>query len=524
MIQQLRNVSEAKKRNVAGKQHFKCANKPGIEIKGLGGYECPLWKIKGIKQGSFDESGYDIDHIMEHSISNNDNIDNLQALCKMCHSTKTKRFLMINTCLRNNFLGNSNFSLLGSQPSISLNDLTVSKLKQLCENFEIVYVQNIRKKDLVDKFVNISQKKIVDYINLVNDKQYMIKCYGCNGKILSGKKIYHIFYSNTISVPSPSDKKYDHFLSKNLFCPECMDNCICHEYENEFYKYNKIIESNDKKGNTSPNSENTIMGNFLSNPFPLPEVSPTNQESLESLRRIVDKNILDSESNNIFPLKGSNFPLSINVNNGLVLFSKLTDSSNNGISPIPKMDGDDLDVLIPKRGYNTEQIIDKKTMREMLVTNENAFDISHKNIIGKYKVVCVETVEIKKEPKYMCEYVGTAYPNDIFDVYEIINDWIEILYLNEIGYIKITDCGTLQVEKFEEKPIDNSVINNVIDNVVKDVINSVKDCCVCLEKIDEKYVLIPCGHTSICVKCIKKINKKCPICVQKFETFIKIYD
>ena len=47
-----------------------------------------------ITKGCFDESGYEIDHIVEHSITNDDSLNNLQALCKMCHSVKTKRFMI----------------------------------------------------------------------------------------------------------------------------------------------------------------------------------------------------------------------------------------------------------------------------------------------------------------------------------------------------------------------------------------------------------------------------------------------
>ena len=90
----LRNVSDAKKKMVAGKQFFKCANTPNSNIERLESYDCPLWKIVGKNAGSFDESGYDIDHIVEHSLTMDDSIDNLQALCKMCHSVKTKRFLI----------------------------------------------------------------------------------------------------------------------------------------------------------------------------------------------------------------------------------------------------------------------------------------------------------------------------------------------------------------------------------------------------------------------------------------------
>jgi 5-methylcytosine-specific restriction endonuclease McrA len=89
-----RKLTEAKKKYVAGTQYYKCANKPGSKITGLKDYNCPLWCRYGENIGSFDESGYDIDHIEEHCINQNDDIENLQALCKNCHSTKTKRFLM----------------------------------------------------------------------------------------------------------------------------------------------------------------------------------------------------------------------------------------------------------------------------------------------------------------------------------------------------------------------------------------------------------------------------------------------
>lgn len=88
-----KNISEAVKKRIAGKQFYKCANKPDTELKGLDRYECPMWKYNIENPGSFDESGYDIDHIEEYCINQNNNEDNLQALCHNCHSVKTKRFI-----------------------------------------------------------------------------------------------------------------------------------------------------------------------------------------------------------------------------------------------------------------------------------------------------------------------------------------------------------------------------------------------------------------------------------------------
>ena len=90
-----RKVSGALKMKVAGRQHFRCANEPGSNLVGLEKYDCISWKLDdGNNKGYFDEAGYEIDHIIEHSISHDDREENLQALCKTCHSVKTKRFLM----------------------------------------------------------------------------------------------------------------------------------------------------------------------------------------------------------------------------------------------------------------------------------------------------------------------------------------------------------------------------------------------------------------------------------------------
>lgn len=88
-----RNISESIKKRIAGKQYYKCANYPNSDICKLENYECPLWAKNGNNKGCFDESGYDIDHIEEYSKTKNNSEENLQALCKSCHTVKTKRFM-----------------------------------------------------------------------------------------------------------------------------------------------------------------------------------------------------------------------------------------------------------------------------------------------------------------------------------------------------------------------------------------------------------------------------------------------
>ena len=76
-----RKVTAAKKKQIAGRQRFCCS--ANVE-----GYTCPLDKKP------FDESGYEIDHIMELCKGGSNEDSNLQALCIMCHRVKTSRLQM----------------------------------------------------------------------------------------------------------------------------------------------------------------------------------------------------------------------------------------------------------------------------------------------------------------------------------------------------------------------------------------------------------------------------------------------
>ena len=78
-----RKVTESQKKTIAGRQNYKCRGN-------IWSYKCPLY-FKS-RDGTFDEAGYEIDHINELSVSNNNELGNLQALCPMCHRVKTNRF------------------------------------------------------------------------------------------------------------------------------------------------------------------------------------------------------------------------------------------------------------------------------------------------------------------------------------------------------------------------------------------------------------------------------------------------
>ena len=97
-MKNIRLVSEGLKKLVAGRQNYKCANKPFSNV--ITKYDCPLWQNK-TRRGIFGEEGYQIDHIVEHSISKDDSEKNLQAICLSCHSVKTKRFMLHKNFVKN---------------------------------------------------------------------------------------------------------------------------------------------------------------------------------------------------------------------------------------------------------------------------------------------------------------------------------------------------------------------------------------------------------------------------------------
>lgn len=86
----MNNISARKELFVAGGQYYRCANKPNSNINGLGGYCCPLWR-RFDDEGSFDQSGYVIDHVTNINVNKNDHVRNLRALCRSCHFIKMNR-------------------------------------------------------------------------------------------------------------------------------------------------------------------------------------------------------------------------------------------------------------------------------------------------------------------------------------------------------------------------------------------------------------------------------------------------
>lgn len=72
-------ISADQRMLIAGKHRFKCANPYG---------DCHLYKLPPF-DGSFNESGYELDHIIEFSQCYR-TVGQLQPLCPQCHAKKTR--------------------------------------------------------------------------------------------------------------------------------------------------------------------------------------------------------------------------------------------------------------------------------------------------------------------------------------------------------------------------------------------------------------------------------------------------
>jgi hypothetical protein len=287
-----RNVSDAKKKMVAGRQNFKCANNPAVNITGLDDYKCPLWQIVGEKQGLFDEAGYDIDHIREHSISHDDKINNLQALCKMCHPVKTKRFLINNKPQ--------------SLPTIEkyseiitfilyVNEFTALQLKQLCQIMGIDY--HIDKKLTIEQIISKTTLSAVqEIIDTNKNKKYFIKYfhdfvpdhmqYGdtfdsvCNECDICNESAHPKIFENAF---------YDKHINKiHFICDICENNFydICGDHIDVF---NSNLENEIYTSNSNSNSNSNLESNSNSKNETDDSDSNSNSKSKSNLENEIDK-------------------------------------------------------------------------------------------------------------------------------------------------------------------------------------------------------------------------------------------
>ena len=172
-----RTITLSQKKRIVARQHYKCANSPNKQLAGLEDHKCLLWQIEGVNQGIFDEAGYEIDHIIEHSLSSDDNDNNLQGLCVSCHRVKTTRF-------------NSKNKINNKPSSIKNNELKNNKKIKLINknNKNIKKIKNLNTENTNNKDTKKYNKKITDYsLGIPNPiHEYIIKTN--NGKCYHDNK------------------------------------------------------------------------------------------------------------------------------------------------------------------------------------------------------------------------------------------------------------------------------------------------------------------------------------------------
>ncbi len=103
---------------------------------------------------------------------------------------------------------------------------------------------------------------------------------------------------------------------------------------------------------------------------------------------------------------------------------------------------------------------------------------------------------LQKEVKELRKEIHKICNNNANSIITINNKYIETRGINNTTKIyKITDTDDIPEEEM---------------------------CIICYNSTLKNEVLVPCGHTQFCNKCIKDITK-CPLCRQAVTQIIKIY-
>jgi hypothetical protein len=169
-----RYISEKVKKQILKNQKGKCANEPGSNLFRIGDFPCPLWKLKEYN-GTFNEAGYEFDHVIEHCKTNDNSISNLQALCPFCHSFKTKEFRKEDVEERRSRI-DKDFLKNDNDLSNELSDSTSNESAENTFNSEYLGLDIQKKINLKNNNVkkisdNVSNTFILEFLNIVNKRK-----------------------------------------------------------------------------------------------------------------------------------------------------------------------------------------------------------------------------------------------------------------------------------------------------------------------------------------------------------------
>ena len=214
-----RYLSEALKKKIAAKQNFRCANNPNVNIEGMDDYKCLLWRLDDLR-GSFDASGYEIDHIEEFCINKNNEEKNLQALCHSCHAYKTRNFQMN----KSNIISKkrSEYNSIKDSKDFRKN-LSENSEENSSEDSEENYVENSNEDSEESSRENSEEnpKKITKRRSRMSDikRGFGYICKRCN------KKFYNKSHFNdhmNRKFPCTANKKKSKISNdNNTYCEKC---------------------------------------------------------------------------------------------------------------------------------------------------------------------------------------------------------------------------------------------------------------------------------------------------------------
>lgn len=150
----------------------------------------------------------------------------------------------------------------------------------------------------------------------------------------------------------------------------------------------------------------------------------------------------------------------------------------------------------------------------------NSFQNNSIKSIMHYSGVITEI--IKQNKSTISTYVFDS--NAISENYVALCNNTHIRVYDFVNRKIILDCNEKKRIEFIRWK-NNSIIYKIGNTFKIREINNKNDnkdlCVVCLLSIDEKHVIIPCGHTQICSDCIQRITL-CPICKINITSTLKL--
>jgi hypothetical protein len=183
----------------------------------------------------------------------------------------------------------------------------------------------------------------------------------------------------------------------------------------------------------------------------------------------------------------------------------------------------------------------------------NTMELTYRNNIGTYNLESLPGTD------YLILFPGQPNRLVIFDfktleiIMEFSNKYLPFRHLRPQGILFLSDNQEVTIYDYVNNNELKNIVNRHIPNpqgqrtsirieqkneyyIIKDGQNTtfykfIKEeeipdenkCVICFSRTQRKNVLVPCGHTQFCSKCVKENMETCPLCRANIEKVIKIY-